>query len=167
MEGVPDNKFTLFNVGPSGVILNNSGAVSQTQFRVRMSKLFGPPYDESDAHWPVKGYFDRIYDDGCFVEAIEYVAKKIGFSTDGAYCHFPDMDSPFEDEHFDGVEFAYGDRPEVKDTAVISEEIFFNYIRRACGKYVLLHPQDRERISNLLSRFFPSNWDAPTIGARK
>ena len=29
--GVSDNRFTQFNVGPSGVVLNNSGAASQTQ----------------------------------------------------------------------------------------------------------------------------------------
>ena len=28
--GVSDNRFTQFNVGPSGVVLNNSGAASQT-----------------------------------------------------------------------------------------------------------------------------------------
>ena len=29
--GVSNNKFTQFNVGPSGVVLNNSGGASQTQ----------------------------------------------------------------------------------------------------------------------------------------
>ena len=29
--GVSNNKFTQFNVGPSGVVLNNNGGASQTQ----------------------------------------------------------------------------------------------------------------------------------------
>ena len=29
--GVSNNRYTQFNVGPSGVVLNNSGAASQTQ----------------------------------------------------------------------------------------------------------------------------------------
>ncbi|RBL85372.1 hypothetical protein DDE05_17650, partial [Streptomyces cavourensis] len=29
--GVSNNHYTQFNVGPSGVVLNNSGAASQTQ----------------------------------------------------------------------------------------------------------------------------------------
>ncbi|EKL0662061.1 ribonuclease toxin immunity protein CdiI, partial [Pseudomonas aeruginosa] len=55
-----------------------------------MKELFGQPYSESDPYWVVKGYFDRMYDDGYFIEAVGYIVKRWGFSTDGAYCNFPD-----------------------------------------------------------------------------
>lgn len=58
-----------------------------------MRELFGQPYGESDPYWVVKGYFDRMYSDGCFLEAVGYIAKRWGFGTDGAYCNFPDMSS--------------------------------------------------------------------------
>ncbi|WP_241361022.1 ribonuclease toxin immunity protein CdiI, partial [Pseudomonas aeruginosa] len=67
-----------------------------------MKELFGQPYSESDPYWVVKGYFDRMYDDGYFIEAVGYIVKRWGFSTDGAYCNFPDENSPFDEEHFEG-----------------------------------------------------------------
>ncbi|WP_447444560.1 ribonuclease toxin immunity protein CdiI [Pseudomonas aeruginosa] len=56
-----------------------------------VKELFGQPYSESDPYWVVKGYFDRMYDDGYFIEAVGYIVKRWGFSTDGAYCNFPDV----------------------------------------------------------------------------
>ncbi|HGW5505760.1 TPA: ribonuclease toxin immunity protein CdiI, partial [Pseudomonas aeruginosa] len=52
-----------------------------------VKELFGQPYSESDPYWVVKGYFDRMYDDGYFIEAVGYIVKRWGFSTDGAYCN--------------------------------------------------------------------------------
>ena len=43
-----------------------------------MKELFGQPYSESDPYWVVKGYFDRMYDDGYFIEAVGYIVKRWG-----------------------------------------------------------------------------------------
>ncbi|MBQ4796989.1 ribonuclease toxin immunity protein CdiI, partial [Pectobacterium versatile] len=71
-------------------------------------ELFGQPYDNNDPHWIIKAYFDRMYNDGYFGKAISYILHKDSFHVDGAYCSFPDMNSYYEEEHFEGVEFAYG-----------------------------------------------------------
>lgn len=115
-----------------------------------MNELFGQPYDESDPYLAIKGYFDRMYNDGYFVEALGYVVKKWGFSTDGAYCNFPDESSPFEEEHFEGVEFALGCPPKDEDTVVVSEAVCSEYIRLACNKYLDRHPEDTTKVAGLL-----------------
>lgn len=58
-----------------------------------MKELFGQPYTDSDPYWIVKGYFDRMYHDGNFIKSLELLVKRWGFSTDGAYCNFPDLNS--------------------------------------------------------------------------
>jgi len=115
-----------------------------------MQELFGQPYERSDFYWVVKGYFDRMYDDGNFIRSIGYIVKRCGFSTDGAYCNFPDMDSPFEEEHFEGVEFAYGYPPADDETVVISEEACADFIRMACEKYLQRHPKEAAKIKEIL-----------------
>lgn len=119
-----------------------------------MNELFGQPYDESDPTWPVKGYFDRMYNEGDFLGAIEYVLKGYGYKVNGAYCNFPDMNSPFEEEHFDGVEFSYGYLREYQGTVVVNCETFFEHVRQACDKYLERHPEDSEQVADLLSKSF-------------
>lgn len=97
-------------------------------------------------------YFDIMYSDARLLEAISYLIKKIGFSTDGAYCHFPDMNSYDEDEHFEGVQFAVGYPPTDEDTVTVSEETCYQYVRLACEKYLKLHPEDTDKVNELLSR---------------
>ncbi|MBH3404649.1 ribonuclease toxin immunity protein CdiI [Pseudomonas glycinae] len=115
-----------------------------------MRELFGQPYSQSDPNWIVKGYFDRMYDDGRFIEAVGYIVKRWGFSVDGAYCNFPDESSPLDEEHFEGVEFSYGYPPSDEDTIVVSESVCTEYLRLACEKYLQLHPEDKAKIEELL-----------------
>ena len=117
-----------------------------------MKELFGQPYTDSDPYWIVKGYFDRMYHDGNFIKSLELLVKRWGFSTDGAYCNFPDLNSFFEEEHFEGVEFAYGYPPKNEDTVVVSEETCSKYIRLACDKYVSLHPEDTVKVREILDQ---------------
>ncbi|MGT3350070.1 ribonuclease toxin immunity protein CdiI [Yersinia enterocolitica] len=117
-----------------------------------MKELFGQPYDGSDQYWVLKGYFDRMYNDGYFLKAIGYLVERTSFHVDGAYCNFPDMNSCYEEEHFDGVEFAYGYPPEEDDTITVSEEVCFNYVRLACEKYLQLHPEDTDKVKALLTQ---------------
>jgi hypothetical protein len=116
-----------------------------------MKELFGQPYRQSDPYWIVKGYFDRMYDDGRFIEAAGYVVRRWGFSFDGAYCNFPDVNSSFEEGHFEGVEFSYGYPSSDADTIVVSEEVCMEYLRLACDKYLQRHPESNAEVDVLLS----------------
>lgn len=117
-----------------------------------MKELFGQPYTDLDPYRVVKGYFDRMYHDGDFIKCLELLVKKWGFSTDGAYCNFPDLNGFFEEEKFEGVEFAYGYPPEEEDTIVVSEAIFSKYIKLACEKYVNIHPEDSVKVKAILDQ---------------
>ncbi len=68
-------------------------------------------------------YMDIMYSDGRFIKAIECIVNRWGYSTDGAYCNFPDENSPFDEEHFEGAEFSYGYPPKDEDTIVVSEAV--------------------------------------------
>lgn len=115
-----------------------------------MNELFGQPYNEQDPHWVVMGYFDSIYSRGYLLESIALIVKRWGFCADGAYCSFPDRNSLFEEEHFDGVEFAYGYPPTDETTIVVSETTCSEYVRLACQKYLQRHPDDRKEVETLL-----------------
>ncbi|AWH89387.1 ribonuclease toxin immunity protein CdiI [Limnobaculum parvum] len=115
-------------------------------------ELFGQPYSDTDPYWIVKSYFDRMYNDDKFLEAIELLTRRWTLNVDGAYCNFPDMDSYDEEDHFDGVEFAYGYPPEEDDIVIVSEEICYKYVRLACEKYLQLHPKDTEKVNTLLAK---------------
>lgn len=117
-----------------------------------MKELFGQPYSDSDPCWIVKGYFDRIYCDNNFFEAIVNIVKKRGFSTDGAYCNFPDKNSPFDDGNFEGVEFAYGYPPTDEETVIVSDTVCSEYVRLACEKYLQRHPEDMKKIKEALKQ---------------
>ncbi|MCC8380935.1 ribonuclease toxin immunity protein CdiI [Xenorhabdus sp. PB30.3] len=100
----------------------------------------------------IVSYFERMYEDGKFLDAIELLSKKWTLSVDGAYCNFPDMDSYDETEHFEGVEFAIGYPPTEEDTVIVTEETCYHYVRLACEKYLKLHPEDIDKVNTLLSK---------------
>ncbi|WP_235577532.1 ribonuclease toxin immunity protein CdiI [Pseudomonas aeruginosa] len=78
--------------------------------------------------------------------------KRWGFSTDGAYCNFPDKNSLFEEEHFEGGEFAYGYPPKDEDVVIVSEAVCSEYIRLACEKYLQPHPEDSVKVRSILDQ---------------
>ncbi|MFD0706889.1 hypothetical protein C6H64_23915 [Photorhabdus luminescens] len=115
-------------------------------------ELFGQPYEDSDPHWIIKSYFDRMYSDGDFLRAIELLIQKGPLNTDGAYCHFPDMDSYYKEDHFEGVLFAYGCISDDEEEVIVSEETCYKYVRLACEKYLYRHPEDKDKINALLAK---------------
>ncbi|MDB6375160.1 ribonuclease toxin immunity protein CdiI [Photorhabdus bodei] len=117
-----------------------------------MKVLFGKLDDSSTLEENVTAYFDIMYNDNLFLKAIENIVQKRSFVIDGAYCNFPDMDSYYEEEHFDGVEFACGYPPEDEDISIVSEKICYNYVCLACEKYLQLHPEDTEQVKSLLAQ---------------
>lgn len=115
-----------------------------------MKGLFGQPY-ELDSYWVIKAYFDIMYDDGLFVKAIGYLAKRWGFGTDGAHCDFPDMNSYFCEEHFEGVRFSYGYPSSEDDSIIVSEDIFCEWLELACSKFLERSPESAGEINGLLA----------------
>ncbi|MFP1761100.1 ribonuclease toxin immunity protein CdiI [Lonsdalea quercina] len=113
-------------------------------------------FEMSDVHSGLNevivGYFNIMFSDKDFLDVIEHIIKNVGFNTDGAYCNFPDMESYDESEHFEGVEFAVGYPASEADTVIVSEETCYQYIRLACERYLLLHPEDAEKVNSLLAK---------------
>lgn len=100
----------------------------------------------------IVSYFDRMYEDGDFIEALVLFSKGGSLNKDGSYCNLPDMNSFDESEHFEGVEFAFGYPPSEAETIIVSEETCYQYVRLACEKYLKLHPEDTQKVSSLLDK---------------
>ncbi|MCL6373513.1 ribonuclease toxin immunity protein CdiI [Pectobacterium versatile] len=115
-------------------------------------ELFRQQDIDSGLNLIIVSYFNRMYEEDRFLEAIKLLSRKWTLNVDGAYCNFPDMNSYDESEHFEGVEFAIGYPPTEDETVIVSEEICYQYVRLACEKYVKIHPEDAEKIKNLLDK---------------
>ena len=54
----------------------------------------------------ISGYIDNVYYEGDFLKAIySILVEKDGFCEEGADCYYPDIDSAFPEDHFEGVRF--------------------------------------------------------------
>ncbi|WP_380184864.1 ribonuclease toxin immunity protein CdiI [Kalamiella sp. sgz302252] len=115
-------------------------------------ELFNQKDIDEGLNLVIISYFERLYDENKFLEAIELLSKKWTLNVDGAYCNFPDMNSYDESEHFEGVEFAIGYPPEKDDTVIVSEDICYQYVRLACEKYLRLHPEDTGKVEELMTK---------------
>ncbi|RZG87586.1 hypothetical protein EXE10_04505 [Acinetobacter sp. WCHAc060033] len=100
----------------------------------------------------VISYFERMFEDGHFIYAIELLVDGSSLSTDGDYCSFGDMDSYYDEFHFNGVEFATGYSPKEEDTVIVSKETCNFYIKLACVRYKKLEPDSTHKINELLER---------------
>lgn len=114
-------------------------------------ELFSKSDSDSGLNLIVISYFDRIYEDGYFIRMLELFSKGVTMSTDGAYCHLPNMDSLDESEHFEGVEFAIGYPPLEEDTVIVSKEICYKYVQLASERYIKLHPDKASLVNQILS----------------
>ncbi len=92
-------------------------------------------YDDRDPQWVAKAYFDRIYELGIFVRVGGQLSSGNGYGVDGAYCAFPDPDSFYEEDRFEGVRFIYG-QGDGAETLFLSGAEFFALMEAACKSYV-------------------------------
>lgn len=63
-----------------------------------MKHLFDLPSHFS-TEGTIKSYFDLMYNEGHFLDAIENIIERESYMLDGIYCFFPNMNSE-EDEQF-------------------------------------------------------------------
>ncbi len=87
--------------------------------------------------------------------AVKKVLQDYGeFSTDGCYWYYPDLNSPFDEDHFDGVKFAVGFN-DPNYTVYVSEAICFKYAKQACEKFSEFHPEFKEYLEILIKNWKP------------
>ena len=105
----------------------------------------------------IKLYFSIIYEYGYFITAIySTLVEYDGFSTEGCYWYYPDMNSPFPEDKFEGVYFSVGfNDPE--QTVYVSEQISFKYAREACEHFWGLHPEHKDFLSGIINKWKPLN----------
>ncbi|WP_115559425.1 MULTISPECIES: ribonuclease toxin immunity protein CdiI [Xanthomonas] len=115
-----------------------------------MNYLYGQPYDFSDERWILKGYFDIIHSQGSLIEAAGLVVKRWGFSTDGAYCRFPDEKSLFEEDRFTGVEFCLSHFFAEDSVLIVSEREFFEFLANSLKIYEGLYPSESDKVFPLM-----------------
>jgi hypothetical protein len=120
-----------------------------------MKNLFDEEYDRASPDWVVAAYFNWMYDYGYFLDVVEALTKRWGFATDDFSCDFPDTDSYYEEDHFDGVKFVFGAAfdPEV---VIVSEDECFQRLSEACDSYLRLHPEDSDQVRRALLRLTTS-----------
>ena len=105
----------------------------------------------------IKLYFSSIYEDGYFIEAIySTLVEYDGFFTEGHYWYYPDMNSPYQADRFEGVCFSVGfSNPEEK--IYISERESFEHAKKACERFWQLHPEHKEFLTEIINNWKPLN----------
>ena len=82
----------------------------------------------------ISGYIDNVYYEGDFLKAIYSILVEKD-------CYYPDMNSPFTEDHFEGVRFEIGGLCDPRYQIHVSEEICFMYFKKACKYFLELHPE--------------------------
>lgn len=61
------------------------------------------------------------------------------------------MNSYFEEDHFEGVRFSSGYILEEDASVIVSDEVFRDYLKLACDKYLKFHSGNAGKVHKLLS----------------
>jgi len=109
--------------------------------------------DDNDILKVAKEFFNTFSGNG-FYDAIKYLCKGVGYGNEYSACEFSD-DLGSGEEIFEGVRFRYLD-----DDLVVSFKDFRLLISEAVEGFLINHPDQKERIENLINR--NSNFDFMT-----
>ncbi|EEV88189.1 hypothetical protein HMPREF0198_1701 [Cardiobacterium hominis ATCC 15826] len=107
----------------------------------------------------IKRLFSIVYHDGYFLEAVYSILVEYEtFSGDGICWSYPDLNSPFPEDHFDGIVFSIGfDDPDY--TVYVSEQTCFEYTKLACERFMKIHPEKKYQtfLMNIINNWRPLN----------
>ncbi|MDD2172484.1 ribonuclease toxin immunity protein CdiI [Glaesserella parasuis] len=100
-------------------------------------------FENTNEELIVGGYMDSTYYSGNFLNAIYYVlVERDGFCEEGADCYYTDPNSPFPEDHFEGIRFEIGGLCDPRYQVHVSERKGFMYFRQACLNFLELHHED-------------------------
>lgn len=100
-----------------------------------MSKIFNN-IDIFDKFLTAKLFFNLVYQDNYFLDVINHLIHRRGFVFNDIGCVFPDGDSYYEEDRFNGVLFFIGDKE-----LIVSDNEFQSLLYDACEKYNEIHPE--------------------------
>ena len=100
-----------------------------------MKELYMQSLFDNDPFWIVKMYFNRMYGRGVLVKVVNYLLNGIGYGTDGGHCAFREIDSYFEEDHFEVLKFISG-IPTDDKKIIISKEEFNKILRETIDLYL-------------------------------
>lgn len=107
----------------------------------------------------IKRCFNILYHDGLFLKAIySNLVEYDGCGEEGCYWYYPDMNSPYPEDRFDGVYFAVGFN-DPSSTVYVSEQVCFEYAKHACERFMEIHPEleYRKFLTDIINNWKPLN----------
>ncbi|MFP1814116.1 ribonuclease toxin immunity protein CdiI [Lonsdalea quercina] len=102
---------------------------------------------ENDNEWVLKDFFNSLHLQGKFLYGVNNIIKRRGFVINETYLHYPDLQDIDPEFHFEGIMFGVWE-----GEIIVSEDVGFKYTRLACEKYLQLHPEDTDKINELLAK---------------
>ncbi len=79
--------------------------------------------------------------------ALPLILGRKGCGVNEDYCFFPDFTDPNPEYHFSGVKIGLMD-----DEVLITDEELSRFVRQACDKYVLLHPEHKQQLAEIVGK---------------
>jgi hypothetical protein len=100
---------------------------------------------------PMLDYYNSIADYE-FVKVLEYFSNGFGYGDEYYLCEFPNSWEPWEKEYFEnGVRFTVGSGYNKENSSIVDYSTFYKFSRLACEDYLKEHPEDKEKIYEILS----------------
>lgn len=105
----------------------------------------------------IQGCFSILYADGVFLESIFAILVDYDSAgVEGCWWYYPDLTSPYPDDVFYGVCFEIGF--DSLDTKVyVKEQVSFDYAKKACKRFIELHPEHEDFLTNIIDNWKPLN----------
>ena len=100
---------------------------------------------DNDPEWVIKDFFNSMNLYGRFIWTVKNIISKTGFVVDETFCSYPDWNDSDPESHFEGIMFGVWE-----GELIVTESVAFKYTRLACEKYLQLHPEDTDKINELL-----------------
>ncbi|WOB91777.1 ribonuclease toxin immunity protein CdiI [Providencia sp. PROV175] len=102
---------------------------------------------DNDPNWVIKDFFNSLNLSERLIDSVEKIISRCGFVINETYCHFPDLDDPDPEFHFDGIMFGVW-----QGKIIVPDTVGYKYTKLACEKYLYLHPDKNEEINSLINR---------------
>ena len=77
-----------------------------------------------------------------FISALDRWLRGVSYGDEYAGCDFPE-----DDDQFKGIRCYFLD-----DEIIISEQVFFEHLRKACQRYIELHPDRKDKLEQIISK---------------